>query len=330
GFVDGIAKLVPMTLGISLDDALGRTEKSRSDENWRSDELIQRYESEDDVRDLIDLALQLEDLTRNAGKHAGGVVIAPEPLSAFCPLFAEHDGHGRGRNPVTQFDKDDVEAIGLVKFDFLGLRTLTIIDWAVKAINARQGGKAGTGNGEATSPLDISAIPLDDKATYELFARGDTIAVFQFESRGMRELLRRAQPDRFEDLIALVSLFRPGPMDLIPDFIERKHGRAEVKYPHPLLEPILAPTYGVIVYQEQVMQTAQVLAGYSLGGADLLRRAMGKKKVEEMAKERAKFEEGALRTHGIPPQVSGPIFDLLEKFAGYGFNKSHAAAYALV
>src|SRR5690606_1453909 len=208
GFVDGIAKLVPMTLGISLDDALGRTEKSRSDENWRSDELIARYNDEDDVRDLLDLALELEDLTRNAGKHAGGVVIAPEPLSEFCPLFAEHDGHGHGRNPVTQFDKDDVEAIGLVKFDFLGLRTLTIIDWAVKAINSRDSGLGTRDSKERSiesrvpSPesriLDISAIPLDDPATYELFARGDTIAVFQFESRGMRELLKRAQPDRFD------------------------------------------------------------------------------------------------------------------------------------
>src|SRR5690606_28322729 len=198
----------------------------------------------------------------------------PSPLSDFCPLFAEHDGQGGGRNPVTQFDKDDVETIGLVKFDFLGLRTLTIIDWAVKAINRRKGGlgKSGphppsghllpqAGEGTAAGPLDISAIPLDDPATYELFARGDTVAVFQFESRGMRELLRRAKPDRFEDLIALVSLYRPGPMDLIPDFIERKHGRQEVRYPHPLLEPVLAPTYGVVVYQEQVMQTAQILAG---------------------------------------------------------------------
>ena len=323
GFVDGIAKLVPMTLGIGLEDALGRTEKSRKDDAWRSDELIARYADEDDVRDLLDLALQLEDLTRNAGKHAGGVVIAPSPLSEFCPLHAEHDGHGAGRNPVTQFDKDDVEAVGLVKFDFLGLRTLTIIDWAVKAINARR-----ETAGEA--PLDIAALPLDDAHTYELFARGDTVAVFQFESRGMRELLKRAKPDRFDDLIALVSLYRPGPMDLIPDFIERKHGRAEVEYPHPLLEPVLAPTYGVVVYQEQVMQTAQILAGYSLGGADLLRRAMGKKKIEEMAKERAKFETGAKEHHGLEPRASGPIFDLLEKFAGYGFNKSHAAAYALV
>ena len=323
GFVDGVAKLIPMTLGIGLEDALGRTDKSKSDDAWRSDELIARYRDEDDVRDLLDLALQLEDLTRNAGKHAGGVVIAPEPLAEFCPLFAEHDVEGLGKNPVTQFDKDDVEAIGLVKFDFLGLRTLTIIDWAVKAINERR-----SAAGEA--PLDIAALPLDDTATYELFARGDTVAVFQFESRGMRELLKRALPDRFEDLIALVSLYRPGPMDLIPDFIERKHGRAEVKYPHALLEPVLSPTYGVVVYQEQVMQTAQILAGYSLGGADLLRRAMGKKKVEEMAKERAKFEAGAQATHDIAPRVSGPIFDLLEKFAGYGFNKSHAAAYALV
>jgi DNA polymerase-3 subunit alpha len=323
GFVDGIAKLVPLTLGVSLDDALGRTEKSRKDDQWRSDELIQRYTDEDDVRDLLDLALQLEDLTRNAGKHAGGVVIAPTPLSDFCPLFAEHDGEGRGRNPVTQFDKDDVEAVGLVKFDFLGLRTLTIIDWAVKAINVRR-------ERAKQPPLDIAALPLDDVKSYELFARGETVAVFQFESRGMRELLKRAKPDRFEDLIALNSLFRPGPMDLIPDFVERKHGRAEVKYPHPLLESVLAPTYGVVVYQEQVMQTAQILAGYSLGGADLLRRAMGKKKVEEMAKERAKFEDGARLHHGIEPRVSGPVFDLLEKFAGYGFNKSHAAAYSLV
>ncbi|HVI24999.1 MAG TPA: DNA polymerase III subunit alpha [Xanthomonadaceae bacterium] len=324
GFVDGIAKLIPNTLGISLDDALGESEAARKNSELASAELIQRNQSEDDVRDLLALARELEDLTRNAGKHAGGVVIAPSPLSDFCPLFAEHDEGGRGRNPVTQFDKDDVEAVGLVKFDFLGLRTLTIIDWAVKAINRRE-----TGDGSRET-LDISAIPLDDAPTYELFSRGDTVAVFQFESRGMRELLKRAKPDRFEDLIALVSLYRPGPMDLIPDFIERKHGRAEVVYPHPLLEPVLAPTYGVVVYQEQVMQTAQILAGYSLGGADLLRRAMGKKKVEEMAKERAKFEAGALQHHGIEPKVSGPIFDLLEKFAGYGFNKSHAAAYALV
>ncbi|TZF86983.1 DNA polymerase III subunit alpha [Cognatilysobacter lacus] len=323
GMVDGIAKLIPNTLGIGLEDALGRSDASRKDSDLASQELITRYNAEDDVRDLLDLALSLEDLTRNAGKHAGGVVIAPSPLSDFCPLFAEHDEHGRGGSPVTQFDKDDVEAVGLVKFDFLGLRTLTIIDWAVKAINVRR-----AASGE--QPLEIISLPLDDARTYEVFARGDTVAVFQFESRGMRELLKRAQPDRFDDLIALVSLYRPGPMDLIPDFIERKHGRQDVVFPHALLEPILAPTYGVVVYQEQVMQTAQILGGYSLGGADLLRRAMGKKKPEEMAKERVKFEAGAKEHHGIEPRVSGPIFDLLEKFAGYGFNKSHAAAYALV
>ena len=335
GFVDGISKLIPLQPAdpLSLDDVLGRSDKARKDPGRAIAEFVQRYQAEDEVRDLVDLALELEDLTRNAGKHAGGVVIAPSPLSDFCPLHAEHDGAGRGRNPVTQFDMSDVEAVGLVKFDFLGLRTLTIIDWAVKAINQSRPGAAADSllpPGEGTAPLDITAIPLDDAAVYALFARGETVAVFQFESRGMRELLKRAKPDRFEDLIALNSLYRPGPMDLIPDFIERKHGRAEVKYPHPLLESVLAPTYGVVVYQEQVMQTAQILAGYSLGGADLLRRAMGKKKVEEMAKERAKFEDGARAHHGIEPRVSGPVFDLLEKFAGYGFNKSHAAAYSLV
>ncbi|MDH5823396.1 DNA polymerase III subunit alpha [Luteimonas sp. RD2P54] len=323
GFVDGIAKLVPLVLGISLSDALGRTEKAQKDENLRSAELIQRYAEEDDVRDLIDLALQLEDLTRNAGKHAGGVVIAPSPLSDFCPLFAEHDGEGRGKQPVTQFDKDDVEAVGLVKFDFLGLRTLTIIDWAVKAINKGRDSNHG--------PLDITALPLDDKATYELFARGDTVAVFQFESRGMRELLKRARPDTFEDIIALAALFRPGPLGsgMDREWVDRKHGHTEVSYPHPALEPVLKPTYGVIVYQEQVMQIAQVLAGYSLGGADLLRRAMGKKKAEEMARERAKFEAGAA-ANGVDARTATQIFDLMEKFAEYGFNKSHSAAYALV
>jgi DNA polymerase III subunit alpha len=345
GFVDGVAKLVPLTLGVSLSDALGRTERSRRDENWRSDELIARYQAEDDVRDLIDLALQLEDLTRNAGKHAGGVVIAPTPLSDFCPLFAEHDEGGRGRNPVTQFDKDDVEAVGLVKFDFLGLRTLTIIDWAVKAINRRRDSSLVIGDSKERAPassnhqspitnhglLDITTIPLDDKATYELFARGDTVAVFQFESRGMRELLKRARPDTFEDIIALAALFRPGPLGsgMDREWVDRKHGHTAVSYPHPLLEPVLAPTYGVIVYQEQVMQIAQVLAGYTLGGADLLRRAMGKKKPAEMAKERAKFEAGC-EANGIPARVASPIFDLMEKFAEYGFNKSHSAAYALV
>ncbi|MEJ1095922.1 MULTISPECIES: DNA polymerase III subunit alpha [unclassified Pseudoxanthomonas] len=318
GLVDGVAKLIPNILGVTLKDAMGEGSSEMA-----SQELIDRYRDEDDVRDLIDLARQLEDLTRNAGKHAGGVVIAPSPLSDFCPLYAEHDVDGRGKSPVTQFDKDDVEAVGLVKFDFLGLRTLTIIDWAVKAINVRRAGSD-------EPALDISTIPLDDKATYDqVFSTGATGAVFQFESRGMRELLKRAKPDRFDDLIALVSLYRPGPMDLIPDFIERKHGRQEVQYPDPRVEPILRDTYGIMVYQEQVMQMAQIVGGYSLGGADLLRRAMGKKVPAEMAKHREIFREGAGKG-GVEERKADEIFDLMEKFAGYGFNKSHAAAYALV
>ncbi len=325
GLVDGIAKLIPLTLGICLSDALGTSEASQKNSELKSEELIERYRTEDDVKDLLDLALKLEDLTRNAGKHAGGVVIAPSPLTDFSPLFAEHVGKGEtAKSIVTQFDKDDVEAIGLVKFDFLGLRTLTIIDWAVKAINIRR-------KIEGEAPLDITALPLDDERTYKLFAKGDTVAVFQFESRGMRELLKRARPDRFEDIIALAALFRPGPLGsgMDKDWVDRKHGVAAVRYPHPSLEQVLAPTYGVIVYQEQVMQIAQVLAGYSLGGADLLRRAMGKKKPEEMAKERAKFEDGAA-AQNVDAKVATAIFDLMEKFAEYGFNKSHSAAYALV
>ncbi len=325
GFVDSIAKLIPLTLGVSLDDALGESAAAKKDSSLASAELIARYRAEDDVRDLLDLARKLEDLTRNAGKHAGGVVIAPTPLTNFSPLFAEHVGKGEtAKSIVTQFDKDDVEAIGLVKFDFLGLRTLTIIDWAVKAINARH---LAAGEPE----LEILALPLDDKPTYKLLSRGLTTAVFQFESRGMKDYIRKLEPDCFEDLIALAALFRPGPLGagMVDDFINRRHGRAEVSYPHPLVEPILKPTYGVIVYQEQVMQIAQVLAGYSLGGADLLRRAMGKKKPEEMAKERFKFEDGA-ESNGIPARVASPIFDLMEKFADYGFNKSHSAAYALI
>jgi DNA polymerase-3 subunit alpha len=326
GFVDGLAKLIPLqpTDPMTLEDAIGIGKRAQKQPDRIVTEFKERYESEDDVRDLVDLALQLEDLTRNAGKHAGGVVIAPTPLQEFCPLFAEHDGHGLGRNPVTQFDKDDVESIGLVKFDFLGLRTLTIIDWAVKAINVRHAR-------EGRPPLDITALELTDKATYELFARGDSVAVFQFESRGMRELLKRAKPDTFEDIIALAALFRPGPLGsgMDKEWCDRKHGIAEVSYPHPALEQVLSPTYGVIVYQEQVMQIAQVLAGYSLGGADLLRRAMGKKKPEEMAKERAKFEAGSAE-RGVDPRTATQIFDLMEKFAEYGFNKSHSAAYALV
>ncbi|MBO9662941.1 DNA polymerase III subunit alpha [Dokdonella sp.] len=319
GQVDKIAKLIPkMPLDLSLEDALGRSDKSRKEPDRVVADFKGLYENDEDVTELVDLALKLEDLTRNAGKHAGGVVIAPGPLSDFAPLFSESGGEGL----VTQYDKDDVEAVGLVKFDFLGLRTLTIIDWAVKAINVRR-----AHNGEA--PLDIMSIPLDDPKVFELLQKARTVAVFQLESRGMQGMLKDAKPDCFEDIIALVSLYRPGPMDLIPSFCARKHGREPIEYPDPRVEPVLKETYGIMVYQEQVMQMAQIVGGYSLGGADLLRRAMGKKKVEEMAKERAKFREGAAG-NGLDERKADAIFDLMEKFAGYGFNKSHAAAYALV
>ena len=323
GFVDSIAKLIPMTLGVSLDDALGLSDAAVKDTSLASAELIARYHSEDEVRDLIDLARKLEDLTRNTGKHAAGVVIAPRPLIEFSPLYAEQVSPGEmPAGIVTQFDMSDVEAIGLVKFDFLGLRTLTIIQWAVDAINAET---------RDTAPVDILSIPLDDAPTYALLSKGLTTAVFQFESRGMKDYIKKLEPDTFEDLIALAALYRPGPLGsgMVDDFINRRHGREPVSYPHPSLEGILKPTYGVIVYQEQVMQIAQVMAGYSLGGADLLRRAMGKKKPEEMAKERLKFEQGA-EALGIDGKVAAGVFDLMEKFAEYGFNKSHSAAYALV
>jgi len=309
GFVDRIAKLIPFELGITLDKALEDSEDLR---RW--------YENDEEVRTLIDLAKSLEGLRRNAGKHAGGVVIAPSRLIDFTPLYCEPGGD----NLVTQFDKDDVEAVGLVKFDFLGLRTLTIIDWTLKAIN--QSRKL---QGEA--PIDIARIPRDDPETYGLLKRCATTAVFQLESRGMKDLIKRLQPDCFEDIIALVALFRPGPLQsgMVDDFINRKQGRAKVEYPHPKLESILKPTYGVIVYQEQVMQIAQVLAGYTLGGADLLRRAMGKKKPEEMAKQRDIFVRGAVES-AVDRSTASYIFDLMEKFAEYGFNKSHSAAYALV
>ena len=311
GYVDRIAKLIPFELGITLDKAL-------QDEP----ELRRLYEAEEDVRALIDLARSLEGLTRNAGTHAGGVVIAPSMLTDFTPLFCEEGSH----NVVTQFDKDDVEAAGLVKFDFLGLRTLTIIDWTVKAINAER-------QVAAEAQLDITALPMDDPATYALLKSCRTNAVFQLESRGMKDLIRRLQPDRFEDIVALVALFRPGPLQsgMVDDFIARKHGRTDqpIDYLHPNLKPVLAGTYGVILYQEQVMQIAQVLAGYTLGGADLLRRAMGKKKPEEMAKQRSVFTDGAVQ-RGVPEPRARHIFDLMEKFAGYGFNKSHSAAYALL
>ena len=322
GMVDGIAKLIPNVLGISLKDAMGEG-KGGMDGEMAAPELIARYRSEDEVRDLIDLARQLEDLTRNAGKHAGGVVIAPSPLSDFSPLYAEHDHGLLGKNPVTQFDKDDVEAVGLVKFDFLGLRTLTIIDWAVKAINARR-------TKEGLAPIDIAAIPMDDASVFRnVFANGNTGSVFQFESAGMRRALKDAKPDRFEDLIALNALYRPGPMEMIPSFVARKHGKEQFDYPDPRTEAMLRETYGIMVYQEQVMQMAQIVGGYSLGGADLLRRAMGKKVPAEMAKHREIFREGAAKG-GVSAAKADEIFDLMEKFAGYGFNKSHAAAYSLV
>jgi DNA polymerase III subunit alpha len=317
--VDRIAKLIPpRPLDLTLSCALGRSEKAQKEPERVVKEFCDLYAQDEEAKSLIDLALKLESLTRNAGKHAGGVVIAPTPLTDFAPLYCEAGGTG----VVTQYDKDDVEAVGLVKFDFLGLRTLTIIDWAVKAINQR---RAETGE----EPLDIAALPLDDPAPYELLKKAQTVAVFQLESSGMQRMLKDAKPDRFEDIIALVALYRPGPMDLIPSFVARKHGREEVIYPDPRVEPILKETYGIMVYQEQVMQMAQIVGGYSLGGADLLRRAMGKKKIEEMAKERAKFREGAAKD-GLSGEKSDAIFDDMEKFAGYGFNKSHAAAYAVV
>jgi DNA polymerase-3 subunit alpha len=307
GYVDRVAKLIPFELGITLDKALAD-----------DPELRAVYEQEDEVRGLIDLAKQLEGIARNVGTHAGGVVIAPEPLTEYMPLYAAESGM------LSQLDKDDLEAIGLIKFDFLGLKTLTVIDKALAAINRERSAR-----GELA--VNIDAIPMDDAKTYELLRHCRTTAVFQLESLGMRDLIKKLQPDRFDDLTAIVALFRPGPMQMATEFINRKHRRdgAVVDYLHPKLEGILKPTYGVILYQEQVMQIAQVLAGYSLGGADLLRRAMGKKKPEEMAKQREVFVTGATE-RGVEAARAAHIFDLMETFAGYGFNKSHAAAYALI
>ncbi len=308
GFVDRIAKQVPFELGITLDKALEQEE-----------ELAAMYKDDEEVRSTIDLARSLEGLVRNAGKHAGGVVIAPNKLTDFTPLYCEESGD----NIVTQLDKDDVEAVGLVKFDFLGLKTLTIIDWAVDIVNARNPGLK----------LDISNIPMTDAKTFEMLRTSSTTAVFQLESRGMHDLVTRMQPDHFEDLVALVALFRPGPLQsgMVDDFISRRHdtSKTNIDYLHPDLTSVLRETYGVILYQEQVMKIAQVLAGYTLGGADLLRRAMGKKKHEEMAKQREVFVNGAMK-RGVADFTATRIFDLMEKFAGYGFNKSHSAAYALL
>ena len=309
GFVDSIAKLIPNKLEMTLDKALEE-----------EPELKQRYDNEEDTRSVLDLAGSLEGLARNAGKHAGGLVIAPGPLTDFTPLYTEPDGH----SVLTQYDKNDVESVGLVKFDFLGLRNLTIIDWALKAINEDR-----SRAGEKT--LELDDLPLDDAKAFKLLQAAHTTAVFQLESPGMKELLRKLKPDSFNDIVAAVALYRPGPLDagMVDEYINRKHGNAPVKYLHPLTEPILQPTYGVILYQEQVMQIAQELAGYSLGGADLLRRAMGKKNAEEMQRQRKIFVEGAA-ANDIPAGQAEPIFDLMETFARYGFNKSHSVAYALI
>nr|WP_136251631.1 DNA polymerase III subunit alpha [Ningiella ruwaisensis] len=310
GFVDRISKLIPGDPGMTLKKAFEVEPR-----------LQQEYERDEEVKELIDMARILEGVTRNAGKHAGGVVISPTTITDFAPLYCDDTGS----NPVTQFDKNDVETAGLVKFDFLGLRTLTIIQWAIDMIKEVRG-----------EHVDITQIPLEDKASFKSLQKAETTAVFQLESRGMKDLIKRLQPDCFEDIIALVALFRPGPLQsgMVDNFIDRKHGREAISYPdatyqHECLEEILEPTYGIILYQEQVMQIAQVMSGYSLGGADLLRRAMGKKKPEEMEKQRAIFQQGA-KENNIDPELAMKIFDLVEKFAGYGFNKSHSAAYALV
>ncbi|WP_047284119.1 MULTISPECIES: DNA polymerase III subunit alpha [Pseudomonas] len=314
GLADRLSKMIPFEVGMTLEKA------------YEQEEILRDFiKVDEEAAEIWEMARKLEGVVRNVGKHAGGVVIAPTKLTDFSPIYCDEEGGGL----VTQFDKDDVEAAGLVKFDFLGLRTLTIIDWALKTIN-RDRAKVGE------EPLDIAFIPLDDKPTYSLLQKAETTAVFQLESRGMKELIKKLKPDCLEDLIALVALFRPGPLQsgMVDDFINRKHGRAELAYPHPDyqydgLQPVLAPTYGIILYQEQVMQIAQVMAGYTLGGADMLRRAMGKKKPEEMAKQRGGFIEGCA-SNNIDADLAGNIFDLVEKFAGYGFNKSHSAAYGLV
>ncbi|MEE2799369.1 MAG: DNA polymerase III subunit alpha, partial [Pseudomonadota bacterium] len=317
GLADKLSKMIPFEVGMTLTKA------------YEQEEMLRDFLANDEeAQEIWDMALKLEGITRNVGKHAGGVVIAPTKLTDFAPLYCDESGGGL----VTQFDKDDVEAAGLVKFDFLGLRTLTIIKWAMETIHRQQ--RAQGASDEELVNIDL--IPLDDAPTYSMLQKAETTAVFQLESRGMKELIKKLKPDCLEDMIALVALFRPGPLQsgMVDDFINRKHGREEISYPHPNyqyagLEPVLKPTYGIILYQEQVMQIAQVLAGYTLGQADMLRRAMGKKKPEEMAKQRAGFMEGCA-ANGIDKDLAGNLFDLVEKFAGYGFNKSHSAAYGLV
>lgn len=317
GLADRLSKMIPPTPGMTLSKAIEEEESLR--------DMLENDGDKDALNEIMEMAFKLEGLTRNTGKHAGGVVIAPGKLTDFAPLHCDE----LGENLVTQYDKDDVESAGLVKFDFLGLKTLTIIDWAVRAANSK--------NQRLGEPLiDITKIPLDDTPSFDLLKSGETTAVFQLESEGMKGLIRKLKPDVFEDIIALVALYRPGPLEsgMVDNFINRKHGREPLAYPdpkyqHEWLKPILEPTYGVILYQEQVMQIAQELAAYSLGAADLLRRAMGKKKPEEMEKQREFFRDGAV-SKGVDADLAMKIFDLVEKFAGYGFNKSHSAAYALV
>lgn len=301
---DVVAKLIPADLGITLDDAL-----------LKEPRLKEKYDTEPMVRKIVDVARLLEGTATSVGKHAAGVLIAPGKITDFTPLHLGKEGI------VSQYNKDDVEAAGLVKFDFLGLAALNIVREAEEFINQRPEFK--------DKPFSIEDISLDDPEVYKEFAKGNTVGVFQFESSGMQGVLRRAVPERFEDLVALNALYRPGPMDLIDLYVDRKHGRVPVEYPDPRVEEVLEETNGIMVYQEQVMQVAQILGGYSLGGADLLRRAMGKKKPEEMAKHRKIFAEGAA-TKGISEEKANELFDLIETFAGYGFNKSHAAAYSLI
>ena len=310
-FVDGIAKLVPNKPGQYMTIEMAKKEEKQ---------LAEREKNEDEVRQLLSLAQQLEGMTRNVGMHACGVLIAPGRLTDFCPLYTQETKDQDSSSVISQFDKDDVEAIGLVKFDFLGLTTLTILAAAERWIKGLHADR---------KDWSISDMLLDDEKAFDVLKKANTVAIFQLESRGMQSLLREAKPDRFEDIIALVALYRPGPMDLIPDFIERKHGRQKVEYPDPRIESVLRETYGIMVYQEQVMQMAQMIGGYSLGGADMLRRAMGKKKPEEMAQHRKIFSDGA-KAGGITEGKANEIYDLMERFAGYGFNKSHAAAYALL
>jgi len=318
GHVDSIAKLVPAPPGkvVTLRRPPNATDTSVIYARREAPEIEEREKKEEEVAELLALAERVEGIVRNIGMHAGGVLIAPGKITDFCPLYMQPGSD----SAVSQFDKDDVEAIGLVKFDFLGLATLTILELAKEFIRARNADQ---------KDFDFEKLPLDDRGAYQLMSEGKTVAVFQLESAGMQRMLRDAKPSVFEDVIALVALYRPGPMDLIPSFCARKHGREEVEYPHPLMREVLEETYGIMVYQEQVMQVAQIVGGYSLGGADLLRRAMGKKKLEEMMAHRATFAEGAAKK-GIAEPKANEIFDLMEKFAGYGFNKSHAAAYALL